>query len=84
MDKPLIYLDNAATSFPKPDNVIKAVASTLRDVGGNPGRSGHRMSMNANRLVFDAREKVASLFGVTDSSRLIFTSGATESLNLAI
>lgn len=84
MDKPLIYLDNAATSFPKPDDVIKAVDSTLREVGGNPGRSGHRMSMNSNRLVFEAREKLASLFGVTDSSRLIFTSGATESLNLAI
>ena len=84
MKESLIYLDNAATSFPKPDVVIEAVVHTLKNVGGNPGRSGHSMSMAANRTVFQARENLATLLGVKDSSRLIFTSGATESLNLAI
>lgn len=63
---------------------MAAVDHTLRDVGGNPGRSGHTMSIAANRIVFEAREEVATFLGVRDSSRVIFTSGATESLNLAI
>lgn len=79
-----IYFDNAATSFPKPPEVVSAVSRTLRDIGGNPGRGGHRMAMEANRVVFEAREAVAGLFGVEDSSRIIFTSNATEAINLAL
>jgi len=63
---------------------MAAVDRTLREVGGNPGRSGHRMSIEANRVIFEAREEIAAFLGVRDSSRVIFTSGATESLNLAI
>jgi len=77
-------MDNSATSFPKPEEVYLAVARTLRSVGGNPGRSGHRMSLAANRVVFETREAVARLLNVKDSSRVVFTSSATESLNLAI
>ena len=77
-------MDNAATSFPKPEVVYHAVEHTLREIGGNPGRSGHRMALDANKIVFEAREAVAALFGVEDSSRIIFTSCATESLNTAI
>ena len=84
MKQPLIYLDNAATSFPKPGEVIKEVEHTFKEVGGSPGRSGHRMAIAANRVIFETREKVAKLLGVKESSRIIFTSGATESLNLAI
>lgn len=82
--KKLTYLDNAATSFPKPDAVLKAVSKTLKNAGGNPGRSGHSLSMSADRLIYSAREEVSRLLGISDSSRLIFTSGATESLNTAI
>lgn len=77
-------MDNAATSFPKPESVYRAVEEMMRTRGGNPGRSGHRMALAANRVIFDARESLANLFSIKDSSRLIFTSNATEALNLAI
>jgi cysteine desulfurase / selenocysteine lyase len=84
MSAKLIYLDNAATSHPKPESVIRAMAAFLQDVGGNPGRSGHRLSIEAGRIVFEARERVAALFGVRDSSRVIFGLNATEALNLGL
>ena len=79
-----IYLDNSATSFPKPEGVYQAVDSSFRHFGANPGRGGHRMSLDASRLVFSARETVADFFSINDASRLVFTSGATESLNIAL
>lgn len=80
----LIYFDNAATSFPKPEAVYRKVDHVLRNIGGNPGRSGHRMAIAANRVILDARDSVAKLFNIEDSSRIVFTSGATEALNLGI
>ncbi len=82
-DKP-IYLDNAATTFPKPGEVVDAVVDYMTRVGGNPGRSGHQLSIDAGEIVFSAREAVAELFGVTNPMRVIFCSNATEALNLAI
>ena len=79
-----IYLDNSATSFPKPEAVYKAVDATFRHCGANPGRGGHSMSLDASRLVFEARETVADFFSIADASRLIFTAGATEAINLAL
>lgn len=79
-----IYLDNAATSFPKPEDVYLAVDSTLRHVAGSPGRGGHRGGIAAARLVLEAREAVCSLINVPDSSRLVFTHSATESLNIVV
>ncbi len=84
MDDKLIYLDNAATSHPKPESVIQAMAAFMRYVGGNPGRSGHRLSIEAGRVVFEAREKIAALFGFSDSSRVIFGQNATEAVNLGL
>lgn len=80
----MIYLDHAATSWPKPPAVVQAMAEFLVDAGGNPGRSGHRLSIAAGRVVYDAREAVAELFGVTDPLRVIFTQNATHALNLAL
>lgn len=80
----IIYLDNAATTFPKPEDVYRKVDHILRNIGGNPGRSGHRMALDANRVILDARDSVARLFNIEDSSRVIFTSGATEALNIGI
>ncbi len=80
----LIYLDNGATSFPKPPEVAEAMDRFLRQVGGSPGRSGHRLSQEAARVVFDCREGLATLFGIPDSKRLAFTLNATEALNMAI
>lgn len=79
-----VYLDNAATSFPKPETVYAAVDHALRTIGVGPGRGGYRRGIEATRLVFDAREAVAALFGIYDSSRVVFTHSATEALNLAV
>jgi len=79
-----IYLDNAATSHPKPESVYRAVDHALREIGASPGRGGYRKGLDASRLLFEAREALAALFGIRDSSRVVFTGSATESLNLAI
>lgn len=79
-----IYLDNAATSYPKPECVIKAMEDYFKNIGANAGRAAHRRSIEASKIVFETRELVANLIGATDSSRIIFTQNATESLNLAI
>ena len=79
-----IYLDNAATSFPKPERVYRAVMAAMRDVGASPGRGGYKRSLEAGRLLLQAREKIAELFSIPDAARVIFTHSATESLNLAL
>ncbi len=76
-----VYLDNAATTYPKPESAYVAMESFSREVGGSPGRSGHRLSLKAGR---EALEAVAGLLGVKDSSRVVFTKNATEALNLVI
>ncbi len=80
----MIYFDNAATSWPKPEGVIEAMAAFSREVGANPGRAGHRMSVEAGRIVNDARDAVAELLHVNDPLRVVLGSNATEALNLAI
>jgi len=80
----LIYLDNAATSWPKPPEVAAAMAEYLAESGGNPGRSGHRLSIAAGRVVLEAREAVASLFNMEDPFRVVFTLNATHALNMAL
>lgn len=85
MKKPsVLYLDNAASSWPKPDETWQAMEHFMRNIGANPGRSGHRLSIEAGRILMDAREALAELFGINDSLRICFTRNATESLNLAI
>jgi cysteine desulfurase family protein len=79
-----IYLDNAATSFPKPEAVYAAVDQTLRGVSASPGRGGHREALAATRIVFAAREAAAALFGIADSARIAFTASATEAINCAL
>lgn len=80
----MIYFDNAATSWPKPPAVRAALDDYFGNAGGNPGRSGHRMSIAAARVVENAREGLAELFNVNDPSRLVFTQNATHALNLAL
>ena len=79
-----IYLDNAATSFPKPESVYKAVSDTLRKYGSSPGRGGHKMSIQTERLIFETREKIASFFNIPNSSNVIFTFNVTMGINLAL
>lgn len=80
----MIYLDNAATSWPKPEAVYQAIDIFMRDIGASPGRSGHRLSVETGRIIYETRDAVARLLGVGDPLRIIFTSNATESLNLAL
>ncbi|MEZ4600862.1 MAG: aminotransferase class V-fold PLP-dependent enzyme [Syntrophotaleaceae bacterium] len=79
-----IYLDNAATTFPKPESVYQAVDQTLRRCGVNPGRGSYRLAMEASRIIFETRESVAELFHISDSARVVFTANATEAINLAL
>ncbi len=79
-----IYFDNAATSWPKPDAVLAAMENYFRFVGASPGRSGHRLSIEAGREVFETRNALASLFGANDPLRIVFSKNATEALNIVI
>lgn len=81
--KDAIYLDNAATSYPKPEEVYRAVDSALR-MGASPGRGGYQKALSAERLVFETRELLAELFNVADSERFIFTANATTAINQAL
>lgn len=80
----MIYFDNAATSFPKPKEVIDAVSECMTSYAANPGRSGHKMSLMMDRKIFEAREEITDFIGGDDPLKLIFTSNATEALNIAI
>jgi len=80
----MIYFDNAATSWPKPPGVAEAMLHFLNQVGANPGRSGHRLSVEAGRIVYQVREALATLFNVRDPLRIVFAANATEALNLAL
>lgn len=80
----MIYLDNGATSFPKPQGMTGMMKSCMDHYCGNPGRSGHAMSMRTGEEVYTARKTIAGLFGIRDPGRLIFTKNTTESLNLAM
>ncbi len=79
----MIYLDNAATTFPKPKSVMAAVHDTIRLYGGNPGRSSHYLSRRAAGIVYETREEIASLFG-GQPENVVFTLNATYALNIAI
>ncbi|MCE5321940.1 aminotransferase class V-fold PLP-dependent enzyme [bacterium] len=80
----MIYLDNAATSWPKPAQVVEAMVGYMRHSGGNPGRSGHQLSVDAGRIVYNTREAIAKLFNVSDPLRVILTMNATHALNIAL
>jgi len=79
-----LYLDNAATSFPKPEPVCAAVDQAMRHGAANPGRGGYRLSLEAGRTVLAARIAAARLVGMLDPARVVFVANATEALNLAL
>lgn len=80
----MIYLDNAATSYPKPEKVYAEMDRCLREYCANPGRGGHSMSIASGRAVLEARERISTFFNISDPLQLCFTKNATESLNIAI
>ena len=79
----MIYLDSSATSFLKPPQVAEAVFKSFSTIG-NAGRGAHAPTLNASRLIYDTRDKLAALFGSPDPSRIVFACNATEALNIAI
>ena len=80
----MIYLDNAATTYPKPEQVYDSIMDCMKNYCANPGRAGHKMAMRAAREIYDARENIAKLFNIDNPMNIIFTNNATDSLNLAI
>lgn len=80
----IVYMDNAATSWPKPPCVADSIVNFINEVGANPGRSAHRLSIESGRIVYTAREAIAELFGTPDPLRVVFGLNVTEALNLAI
>jgi cysteine desulfurase/selenocysteine lyase len=80
----VIYFDNAATSWPKPPGVVAAMTHFIEQIGANPGRSAHRRSIEAARVVYAAREAAAALFNAPDPLRIVFGYNVTEALNLAL
>ncbi len=80
----MIYLDNAATTFPKPLVVTDAVSECLSDYCGNPGRAGHALSVRAAEAVYSCREVIAALFGSDCPENVVFSVNATGALNLAL
>ncbi len=83
-DRSVLYLDNAATTFPKPEAVTEAVARCMRYTCGNPGRGSHRMALAASEEIYACREEAAAFFGAEGAERVIFTMNATYALNTAI
>lgn len=79
-----IYLDNAATSFPKPEAVYRAVDYCQRHLGANPGRGSSRETLKAASLLSDAREALAALFNIPDSTQIAFCLNITEAINTAL
>lgn len=79
----MIYMDNAATTMHKPQEVIDAVAMAMSSMG-NAGRGVNEASLSASRIIYDTREKLCRLFGAEDPRQIVFTPNSTESLNIAI
>ena len=79
----MIYFDNAATTMKKPPQVVQAVTEALCSMG-NSGRGSHDASLDASRVIYDTRVKLAELFNAENPSRIAFTANATEALNIAI
>src|SRR5947209_12360487 len=79
----MIYLDNAATSFPKPESVYQALDRFARHDLANPGRAGHKMALAAERALDDARHRLNQLFHGAAPERFVFTLNCTDALNMA-
>jgi cysteine desulfurase / selenocysteine lyase len=84
MSSDVIYLDNAATSWPKPAAVAERMSAFLASEAANPGRAGHRMAVGAEKMIDGVRKTLTDFVGGTDPHRMIFTMNATDALNMAM
>ena len=79
-----IYLDNAATTYPKPSEVTYAVFNFMNSIGASPGRGGYSSALEADRIVYSCREKLSEFFGFDKPQNVIFTSNITTSINILV
>ena len=79
-----VYLDNAATTFPKPSSPLEKAIETYRRIGVSPGRGGYDLAAEAEEFVRETRRKTARFFGSSAPDRVIFTGNATDALNIAL
>ena len=84
MNKTLVYLDNAATTYPKPQGVLNAVQRSFTVFGANAGRGGYKMALDTSNMIYDAREAVAGLFGLKDPLSVAFLQNCTLAINTVI
>lgn len=80
----MIYFDHAASSWPKPEAVVKAMVEAIEEYGANPGRGGHQLSLRASNAIYQTRGLLAQLFGVKDPKNIIFFQNATGAINQAL
>lgn len=80
----MVYLDNAATTFPKPRQVVEALSECIKKYCGNPARSSHFLSQRSEEKVYEARERIAKILGVDRPEGVVFTYNATYAINLAL
>lgn len=80
----MIYLDNAATSFPKPNEVYDAVVECMKNYAANPGRASHDMALKASSKIIETRQCISKMFNISNPLNIVFTSNATEGLNIGI
>ena len=78
------YLDNAATSFPKPSNVIESMTAFMAQNGATSGRGAYQKALLSDQLVFQARSKTARFFNHPDPKTVVFTKNVTEAVNIAL
>lgn len=78
------YFDHAASSWPKPPEVVEAMVKCVQEYAANPGRGGHQMAVQASRVLFQTRVQLAKLFHVRNANDIVYASNTTEALNLAI
>lgn len=80
----MIYLDNAATTYPKPYETLKEHDECIRSYAGNAGRGGHSMSLKASEKIYETRELLSDIFNISTPERIAFTQNATMSINLGL
>ena len=80
----MIYLDNAATTFPKPESVFRGMDAFVRSSAAKPGRSGHKRAVEAEAMIDETRRLIARLLGFPRPERVVFTLNATDALNMSI
>lgn len=83
-DKKLIYFDNSATTFVKPEAVYERIIDVMKYAGGNAGRGGHKLAQSASNVIYDAREKVCRLLNIAEPENICFVNNATTGLNFVI